>query len=308
MDSVFGWIIAGFILNGISLFILPYLWFKFWRLKYHFLISARFPKLTLFMSISMFICALGASINLYIMNIYNFNKAKAVSSEPLYPTIAMLILIVSFLFCQAIVYRAFLIYDSWHHQTYALQNQSEIIHSGFNQLPSTTPDIDTENANTNTLRTPDIHNGDNINKTAQIVKEKPQKILKWSIMFILILSLILFLVTLPSIPFEHLTLQRQLFPISFVMVMILGGYVLWKGRQMKESMLCKRETYMMSLLVILNVIMDNMPIEAHMRFFSGLLVGTYCIFDVSRDLMYFSFACLCAWIMYTNIRGVTSVY
>lgn len=223
----------------------------------------------------MFICALGASVNLYIMNIYNFDKSKAVSSEPLYPIMAMLILIVSFLFCEAIVYRAFLIYDSWNNQANVLRNQSQIIRSEFNQfreLPSTTPDI---NDNEDALRTPDIHTTVTTNNKPPSQGTNTNTILKWSIISILIISFILFLATLPSIPYEHLTLQRQLFPISFVMVMILGAYVLWKGKRMKESMLCKRETYMMSLFVILNVVMDNMPTAAHIRFFTGLLFGMF---------------------------------
>ena len=60
-----------------------------------------------------------------------------------------------------------------------------------------------------------------------------------------------------------------------MMVMTLGVYVLWKGKKMKESMLCKRETYMMSLFVVSNIVVDNIPCKPHIGFFTGLLSGMF---------------------------------
>ena len=72
----FAWILASFILTGISAIILPYLWYIFWKVRHHFIVSARFPKVTLTMSIALFINSVAVCTNSYTLSVHNFDTAK----------------------------------------------------------------------------------------------------------------------------------------------------------------------------------------------------------------------------------------
>ena len=255
--DAFPWLLAAFILNGISSISLPCLWYLFWKSRNHFIISARFPKLTLLMSMMVFLCSIAAMMNLYVLNIYDFDKEKTRSLAPSYPITLVAAITFAFLFCSFIVYRTFLIYDKWSNQERTLQNQSTIIVGGFNS--------ENDKEIINALQISDkSHN------------QTSHRNLKRILIGTMITSFIFFLINAPGLIYQDLVFpQQKLLPVSFVMIIILGTYILIKARRMRESMLCKRETYMIASVVLANIIVDNLPFPSYVGFFSGVISGMY---------------------------------
>ena len=260
----FGWILTAFILTGISAIILPYLWYLFWKLRHHFLIKARFTKLTLSMSIVMFITDLFATMNLYTLSKYDFNRETARTRALNYPITVIATMTLSFLFCAAIVYRAFLIFDKWSNQEIALQNQSSIIVGGLG--------TESETVTIDILRTSDKETKN---------KSKKSRFLKYVVISTLAISSPLYLYTIPALTNPDLKLQRQLIPIPFLMVIILGIFVLIKSRKMRESMSCKKETYMLASVVLLNIVQENLAVGYHVNFVVGGILGMLIFFPLA---------------------------
>ena len=246
MSSTFRYILTAWIINALSLVILPYLWYLFWKLRHHFLISARFPKVTLLMSILMFVAVTASSINSYTLNLYNFDKNKAISSTPLYAILLISIMTFSFLFCAWIIFRAFLIYDQWNKEQDTLNNQTHIIMGSMDVSIA-------------------LHAES---------KQASNRVLKYIIITILSLAFIFFCLTIPGLlQTDENNLQRSLFPFPFIIIMLLGIFILIRARKMKESVLCKQETYMIGIIIISQTIFDNLPLPHGVLIVSGVTFG-----------------------------------
>ena len=263
-DSEFAWLMVSLILYGMSFFILPYLWYLFWKLRNHFIISARFPKLTILMSISMYINVICAGILAYLP-ILNPEQSTIA-----YPIILGISMTVVYFFVTAIVFRAFLIYDLSLKEVHALNNQSMIITREFFNAA--------ENAMIGTLRNAQ-------NKTdAKQSNDNPNKTLKVVVIVTLTMAFILYSITLPGLLFSEYETLRVLFPIPFLSVIILGICILIKARKMKESMLCKRETYIIALLVLFSSTLNNITLPHHIELllagYQGLMYIYYLYLSI----------------------------
>ena len=136
------------------------------------------------------------------------------------------------------IYRAFLLYIKWDDQGLTLQKQSAIIHKVLNSKS----------------------NAITIDAVSNDEKQDPHKIMKYMVISTLIIGLILLCITLPAVldvAFESLS---KLMTIPYLMVIILGAIVLFKGRKMKESLLCKRETYVISILIVVISALQALPV------------------------------------------------
>ena len=252
-DSEYAILMVAFLLDFISLLILPYLWYKFWKLRHHFLIAARFPKLTLFMSISMYFGAPAAWIISYSVSVH---PEEAIIIRPVLISTTMIMV---FIFVSAIVFRTFLIYDLSIKEQHALSNQSVIIIGGF----------DTEKNTTDALQDMEV-------RSDKSVHHNPNKTLKRIVIAMLSFSFILFCVTLPGLIMG--TTLQLLFPIPFVTVILLGVFLLIKARKMKEAMLCRRETYLIAIGVVIGSAFNNIRLPLYIEMLSGGFQG---IFDAS---------------------------
>eukprot|EP01084_Bolivina_argentea_P139427 245277_1 len=113
--------------------LLSYLWFKFWKLRKHFIIRARFPYITLSASISMFIsgcCDCIIALLLYSMNINDpytqeFHSSHHVSVA--YLTLLSIANVSAFTFCVLIVWRTVLLVELWKMTTITLDEKHNII-------------------------------------------------------------------------------------------------------------------------------------------------------------------------------------
>ena len=136
------------------------------------------------MSIILLISGITGMMNLYALSINDFDREKTRSDSISYPITLTTGLVLAFMFCAAIIYRTFLIYNLWSNQEFTLQNQSSIIN-----------DEDKTDRQSN-------------------------KTLKRITITILIISFIFTLITLPGFVSADLLLLRKLFPIPFVIVII----------------------------------------------------------------------------------------
>ena len=273
--EAFAWILASFILTGISAIILPYLWYLFWRLRHHFLISARFPKVTLSMSIAMFINSLSVCMNSYTLSMYDYNTAIASRQALNYPITLIAAMVLAWLFCAAIVYRAFLIYRRWVKSEQTFQNQSSIIVGGFNS--------ESEVVTIDALR------------NTEEQSKQPQRTHSRVVTITLVISFAILILTVPGLIDENLQMQRQLFPLAFIVVIILGIYVLIKARKMKEAMLCNRETYLISSLAVFNILISNAGLPSYISFFLGLFLSMYiyyifCAFYICLEPLFLTYS------------------
>ena len=250
--SVSVWIIATWTISAISVVLLPYLWYLFWSLRHHFLIAARFPKITLFMSILAFISSTIGGFSSYVLSMHNYDKAKSTSASLTYPILIFISMILAFIFVSSIVYRAFLVYDKWITQQYALTNQSDIIIGSM--------DVSTVIKNEKTVM-------------------NSNRLFKRVVIIILSISFIITIITLPGMISDEpeYDTQRMLFPLGFTTVIILGIFILINARKISESMLCQRETYMIGAVVLINVVLDNLPLHPQVVMFIGYLFGMYMI-------------------------------
>ena len=220
--DAFPWILGAFILNGISSISLPYLWYLFWKSRNHFLIAARFPKLTLSMSIIIFLCGVATMMNLYILNIYNFDKEKTISRSPSYPISLMTALTFGCSFCSFIIYRLFLVFDKWSNQQRTLQNQSTIVIGGMNS---------DDDALVLTMEA--------IGNSHLSQNQRPHRNLKRIVIWTLVISFIFFLIT--ALGRIHLyentaaVILKELLPVPFVVIIMLGAYILIKAKKWKNQ-------------------------------------------------------------------------
>ena len=249
MSNSFGLVLTALVLVGMSGIILPYFWYLFWRLRSHFLISARYPSLTLSISCILYTLGVTSTIGIYTLSWYDFDRDKTRSRAISYP--------IQLVFGQvaALIYRAFLLYVKWDNQELTLQTQSSIIHTIFNSK-SNTITIDTL-----------MNNQQNQNS---------HKIMKYVVISTLIIGFIFLCIILPSfVNPKGMENLRTLFPVPYMMVIILGIVVLFRSRKMKESLLCKRETYMVAILILFNVLLDNLPISLAWKILLSLSLSMF---------------------------------
>ena len=251
-----GIVLIALLLTGISGIILPYFWYLFWRLRRHFLISAKFPYWTLSISFILYILGVVGTVALFTLNIYDFDKDKTRSRTIAYPIQIIAGQIGSYCLCTAVIYRAFKFYIKWDSQELTLQIQTTIIHKVFNsKSEQLTIDAMMDNQ-----------------------KQNPHKIMKCVVTSTLIIGFILLSATLPSVlNIKELEILRNLLTVPYLMVFILGAIVLFKGRKMKESILCKRETYMVAILIIVNAALDAVPVSISVKLLISLIL---CMFYV----------------------------
>lgn len=252
MDKVeYAVLMVAFLLDFISLLILPYLWYKFWKLRHHFLISARLPKLTLFMSISLYFGAPVAWILSYTSSVHpkEYNIIR--------PILIATTMTIAFIFVAAIVYRTFLIYELSIKEQHTLNNQSVIIIGGF----------DTEKNTMDALRDMEI-TSDN---SKHVQHNSHHVLLKRAVIGTILVSFILFCIALPAMAMR-IPLAR-LFPVPFILMIILGVLLLIKARKMKEAMLCRRETYLITVGVFLGSLFNNINLPIYVEILWGGFQG-----------------------------------
>lgn len=245
--------LIGLIIIGLTGITLPYFCYLFWRLRSHFLISARYPKWTLAISCMLWILGTSSGIALFTLYLYDYDPHATRSEEEFYGFMMIISQISAFCLCASVVYRAFLLYVKWDNQELTLKAQSSIIHKVFNSAANT--------SSTDTMY-------------QQLNERNPHKTMKYCIISTIVIGFIFVCVTAPSLldPTSMET-QRMLFPVPFLMVIVLGIVVLIKSRKVKESVLAKRETYIISMLILVNVLWEGVPLFVGFRILISLALS-----------------------------------
>eukprot|EP01084_Bolivina_argentea_P159415 277638_1 len=252
MAAISVWTYVVIIVSVISLFLLSYLWFKFWNFRKHFLIAPRFPKITLLASISIFICGIGNAIIALILDHLNINREEATSSRISYPILLSIVNMSAYLFSSAIVFRTLLIFDAWCFSKYTLNNKNSIILANdFMQVSK-----------------------------YQIYKFCGSFYVFYSASWVFtVASMFLMLLIIVSIcaPLTSfgLVIPSFLFMLSWFLIIIIGIVILIKTRKIKEAILCIRETYIVISILFIQII--SIPfggmIEIHIQFLLETLLA-----------------------------------
>ena len=255
MDTESAWFWIRVIVPGISFLPFSFLIYSFWKSRTHFLIAPRFPKMTIAASILMYIASTETLIGQHILEMYNYDRAKAVSSSITYPLVSISGNIFVFIFCSFIIFRALLIYDRWCISQYALNNQSTIM-SPKNQI-----DIN------------QITNTSTSHGSFHVFLRRP---LLRNVAILLIILFITVCISVPSIPYQQFTILRTIFTIPWIIFIILSIFILIKSRKAKDSLLCLRETYSICSIILLQMINVRLVfIEFRIRHFIGYVLGMY---------------------------------
>ena len=249
-------LLAAFIVTGISLIILPYLYHHFWKLRHHFLIAPRFPKTTIIVSLLMFIASIEALMVMYILDKYDHDRTKAASTI-YYPAFIVSANIFVFTFCAFIMFRALIFHEKWRTAQNTLTEQVSII----------SPKNTTHASKGNSCCCNSISMG-YINKP-----------LLGNVAILLSVLLVVFSISSISIPYPHFTTLRVIYKIPWTAFVILSIFILVKSRKTKESLLCFRETYSISAMIVLQLIVQQFRnlIDLHIRFFISYIIGMFII-------------------------------
>ncbi len=211
----------------------------------------------------MYIAVTEHAIAHYILYMYDNNKQKANQSNLLYPILISTAQICVFLFCAFIVYRSLLMYDRGNILQYALKNQFKII-CGHQQL---LPDLTKLQKQQEPIK--HIYNCFCMPK---ITFFHPK--LMWSVTIIFVISFIIAVIASPACAIESPTLQ-MLTPLPYITIIFIGCIVVFKARKIKESILFERETYIIMLLIFLQLLTASLRglLDYYLNLFIGFMIG-----------------------------------
>ena len=263
MDADNQWLFATMILTGVSLILLPYLCYLFWKSRHHFLISPRFPRITILVSILMFIASIEAIFIGYLLDVHNKSVEEAVSSTLLYPIMSISANIFAFIFCSFLVFRALLFYDKWLTSQHRLNNQSSVMSSHPTKMNVEITTISWTNSIADS------------SSAISILMHYLKKPLLRNVFILILFLFILMCSTVISKPYPKFTILGYLFRSYWAIFLLLCIFILIKSRKSKESLLCFRETYSLCILIVVQMVFTWLTplIGIHIRSYLHCIVG-----------------------------------
>lgn len=251
----------------------------FWNLRSHFLIDARFPRITIIAVFLVFYIAVYDIIivdyavcyfrypidNVYakwfhsishgVLLYYNLYTRYTFTIVLMMFKICIIIKGSTFLFSFLVIYRAFLVYQKWKVSNFRFKHSSVILTSSVaysNYLYSGQQKLGFIRCN-NKLQMP-------INSVY---------------IFIRISSLLLAALYVITRHFREIFIFSLLSSIPWLVLIMFGIIVMWHARKVKEAMMCIRETWLVIASILVLGALNRLPLYNYAIFSFTHVIGAF---------------------------------